>query len=377
MYNCRRQYPLKKFSCSLGDYMNKRKISGIVITAIILLSGCSGDKKVKIALMTKLESGSIIGVSEANAAKMFIEEKRVKNIEIVPFDDGWEPDKTVKAYEAVRRSGINIIVTSHTSSCAVAISNAVNRDKVLMFVTGSATDRLSDKDDYIIRNIQDVRFEQKNIAEYIKTLNISSLLLIRNIENPAYSEPSLRYFRDYYKSGKMIVLDVKLSKFDPEQLAGKVKNLKFDALYLLIGGYKTAAGSIAQLVNNIRPHIPIVYTPWIKTPAIIETAGDSINNSIFPSIYQQRSLNPGVDLHFRKYRDKFKSTPTFISLNVYSALQILQSAIDRGHKDPDSIKEYIKSVRTFRTDFGTMTFNRFGDTELPFYFITDIRQEFK
>jgi len=155
----------------------------IMFTTLFLCVYCSGEKKVKIAIMTKLESGSIVGVSEVNAARMFIEEKGIKNIELIPFDDTWEPDKTVKAYEAVKKSGIKIIITSHTSSCAMAISDMVNRDKILMFVTGAATDKLSDSDDYIIRNIQDVRQEQKIIADYIKSRNISSLLIIKDKEN--------------------------------------------------------------------------------------------------------------------------------------------------------------------------------------------------
>ncbi len=357
--------------------INKQSII-IILTAVILLSpGCSCGKKTKIALMTKLESGSVVGVSEVNSAKMFLEEKGVENIEIVPFDDAWEPEKTVKAYEEIKKSGINIIITSHTSSCAVAISEAVNRDRVLMLVTGATTDILSDKDDFILRNVHDVRQEQKLIAQYMKSRGFSSLLIVRDIENAAYTEPALHYFSRYYNGKKIKTIDINISQFNAEALEKRVRGVSFDGLYILIGGHKAAAGSVAQLIRTIRPFVPVIYTPWMKTPAIVETAGASICDSIFPSIYPERALHSNVDSYLRRYRERYKEPPTFISLNVYSAMQILKEAIDAGHNDPGSIKSFILREGTIQTDFGPVMFNRYGDTESPLYFITDIRQEFR
>lgn len=357
--------------------MNKKTVIITLIACLVFSPGCFCSNKVKIALMTKLQSGSVVGVSEVNAAKMLLEEKGVSNIEIVPFDDAWDPEKTVKAYEEIKREGIKVIITSHTSSCAVAISDAVNRDRILMLVTGSATDVLSERDDYILRNIHDVRQEQKLIADYMKSRGFSSLLVVRDLENAAYTEPALRYFREAFNGAKITTIDIKISRFSTDEIKKIARSLKFDALYLLIGGHKSAAGSIAQLIRTIRPGVPVLYTPWMKTPAIIETAGATIYGSVFPSIYPERAVNSSVDSYFRRYRERYGEPPTFISLNVYSAIQILKTAIDAGHSDPDSIKKYIIGKGTIETDFGPVTFNRFGDTESPLYFITDIRQEFR
>jgi branched-chain amino acid transport system substrate-binding protein len=317
------------------------------------------------------------GADEVNAAKMFMEEKGVSNIEIIPFDDAWNPEKTVKAYEEIKRNGINIIITSHTSSCAVAISEAVNRDRILMLVTGATTDALSDKDDYILRNVHDVRQEQRLIADYMKSQKFSSLLVVRDMENAAYTVPALHYFSESFHGGKIKTIDINISQFNTERLETGIRSFDFDALYILVGGHKAAAGSIAQLVRKIRPSAVVLYTPWMKTPAIIETAGASIYGSVFPSIYPERALNSGVDSYFRRYRERYNEPPTFISLNVYSAMQILKTAIDAGNDEPESIKKFIINSGTIQTDFGPVTFNRYGDTESPLSFITDLRQEFR
>jgi ABC-type branched-subunit amino acid transport system substrate-binding protein len=169
-----------------------------------------------------------VGVSEVNAAKMLLEEKGVSNIEIVPFGDAWDPEKTVKAYEEIKREGIKVIITSHPSSCAVAISDAVNRDRILMLVTGSATDVLSERDDYILRNMHDVRQEQKLIADYIKSRGFSSLLVVRDLVNAAYTEPALRYFREAFNGAINYNNRYKISRFCTDEIKKIARSLKFD-----------------------------------------------------------------------------------------------------------------------------------------------------
>jgi len=135
----------------------------LIVVPMALLCGCR--KKVPVAIMTKLESGSIVGSSEINASKLFLEDNNINDIEIVPLDDGWNPAKAVTAYKELNRRGIRLLITSHTSICAIALEKLINRDHVLSFVTGATTDTLTDKNDYIIRNIQDVESEQKSISD--------------------------------------------------------------------------------------------------------------------------------------------------------------------------------------------------------------------
>ena len=133
----------------------------------LLIISCNKGKKIKVAIMTKLEKASIVGTSEVNVAKVFVEDNNIEDIELLPFDDGWDEDKTIAAYNELKQQGIDFIITSHVSKCALAISERTNKDKKLTFVTGAATNELSGKDDLIIRVIQDVEQEQKSIAEYI------------------------------------------------------------------------------------------------------------------------------------------------------------------------------------------------------------------
>lgn len=341
-----------------------------------LFIGCVREEKVMVAVMTKLEAGSIVGSSEVNAAKMFLEDHGVGDVEIIPFDDAWHPEKTKEAYREVQKRGIRFLITSHVSTCALAIAEEINRDGVLTFVAGATTDLLSKKDDYILRSIQDVDEEQKSIAEYINRMPQKRLLIVRDTDNYGYTSPALQYLQNRLSKDRIAIVDVSMAKLDLTALEKRLKREDYDLLYLLIGGYQSTSGSIAQLAKKLRPNTKIIYTPWMKTPTLLETAGSSIKDSIIPSHYPPSTESPSIRNYMERYKKRFNYSPTFISLNVYAALQILTEAIHAGNRTPDKVKAYVIGKSIFKTDFGTITFDPYGDTRMNLYFIKDIPSEF-
>ncbi|HPO14140.1 MAG TPA: ABC transporter substrate-binding protein [Candidatus Hydrogenedentes bacterium] len=345
---------------------------------VVLPMGCKKtDSRLPIAIMTKLESGSIVGSSEFNAGKLFLEDQGITSIDLVPLNDDWKPDKTKEAYEEFKKKGLRILVTSHVSSCAVAIMDQINQDKVFAFVTGATTDALTGKDDYILRDIQDVQLEQKSIAEYVNALPGDKLVIIRDIVNNAYTEPAKKHFEHYLAKGSVRSCEISTDALDTNAVQTQLQREPFDVVYLLIGGYQSSAvGTLAQLVTQINPSAAIVLTPWVKSPVLLEAAGNAIKNCTLPSHYPPRGQNPAVDTYVDNYKKRFGYAPTFISLNVYTALEILYQAIQNNCTDPDSIKAYILKQKTFHTRFRTTTFDAFGDADIPLYFVTDIPKEF-
>lgn len=354
-----------------------KKFFILIIFSLLFLYGCGiRNNPITIAIMTKLEAGSIVGSSEINAIKLFLEEHPIHQIEIYPVDDGWNPEKAKLAFEEIRGKNISFLITSHISTCAIAIMDSINQQKVFTFVTGAATPRLSSLDDYIFRNIIDSRKEQKFIAEYMNNDHYNNLLIIRDTDNDAYTEPALQYFKEHFKQNISMEIPVSIDNLNIEDLNQKLKGVQFNAVYLLIGGYKSEAGTIAQLTRKISPEAPIMFTPWIKTPALLETAGEAIKNSVIPSHYPPRGGNPKVDSYIDRYKIKYGSAPTFISLNVYTAIGIFCDAIQAGCRTPDEVKQYVVNKQTFITEFGNIRFDKNGDMDAPLYFTTNVAQEF-
>ncbi|MCK9289778.1 MAG: ABC transporter substrate-binding protein [Candidatus Cloacimonadales bacterium] len=347
----------------------------IIILSIVLCT-CAKQEKIKIAIMTKLSSASIVGSSEINAGKLFIEKNNIKDLEIYAYDDQWEPNESIIQFNKMRSDGIDILITSHISGCVIALEEMINNEKVFCFVTGATTDEISGKDDFIFRNVQDVISEQKSMAEFTNK-HYNDLLVIRDTDNFAYTEPALKYFLKYQKLNSVHLIDISIANLNLDSLRQEIEVFDFDSLYLLIGGYQVNAGNIAQLVDNIKPKIPILYTAWMKSPTLLETAGQTIKQSIIASHYPPYGENKNIINYLNDYQNKFGELPTYISFNVYSALEIIYEAIRNGNKSPQEIKDFLLEKRVFSTQFGEIIFNNYGDIEASLYFINDILKEFK
>ncbi len=348
----------------------------VLFILVITTISCSKKEKVKIAIMTKLSSASIVGSSEVNAGKMFMERHNITDIDIYLYDDKWLPEESVKQFKKMREDGIDILITSHVSGCVIALEDMINTEGVFCFVTGATTDVISNKDDLIFRNIQDVISEQYRIADYINE-RYNNILIIRDLDNFAYTEPALKYFTKKYKSNNFHLIDINISNLDYEIIRQKIEKLSFDSLYLLIGGYQVNAGNIAQLVHTVKPNTPVIYTPWMKSPTLLETAGKSIDSSVIASHYPPYGESQEIIDYLSEYQNKFGELPTYISLNVYTALEIIYEAIKKENKTPQTIKNYILNKRKFNTRFGEIEFNEYGDIDSPLYFIDNILKEFK
>jgi len=351
----------------------------LIILIMVVAGGHCGKKDsapVSIAIMTKLEAGSIVGSSEINAARMLLEDKKITNIEIIPIDDGWDPQKVLPAYREVKQRDIRFLITSHVSTCAMLIRDSINHDRILTFSSGAATDALSGSDDYIFRNMASIEIEQKSIADYLNALSQSRILIIRDLDNFRYSEPALHYFMAAIRKPVRLI-EVSISDFEVSELEKKMRQEDFGILYLLVGGYKTICGSIVQLSTLINPDVVVMMTPWMKTPTFVESVGPAIHNVVMPSHYPPRKQNPAIDHYLQEYKRRYAYMPTFISLNVYTALQIMIEAIQHGHSTPETMKQYILQKKDFDTDFMRITIDQYGDCRQPLYFITDLEHEFE
>ncbi len=359
-----------------------RKLTGAILALALVgsLAACARPA-LRIALLTKLESGSLVGASEANAATLFLEErakagKRV-DIEVKPYDDGWVPEKALAAYERARSDGFEFFVTSHTSTCAIGLEPAMRRDGVLTMVTGSATTALSGKDDLILRNIPDLAYEQARIAEYVSKLPGTEVLVLRDLDNGAYTEPAFWSFSTSVDGKNLRLRDIRMSALDLEATRKVMLERPFDILYVLVGGYQASAGAFAQLALSINPAARIVFTPWLKTPALAASAGPALERSTLPSHYPAKGQDPRVDAYIARFEARFGYVPTFISLNVYAGLEILAAAWDSGARTPAEFKRWILERGVVPTSFGFSVFDRFGDSNTPLVMIEDPRREFE
>lgn len=356
----------------------KKIIVFIISFVMIFMTACKSEEKVKIGILTKLEAGSIIGTSEIDAAKLYLKEKNIKNIEIYAFDDAWEQEKVEKAYKEAREEGIDIIITSHTSTCGIELKKLTDQEKedVIVLVTGSTTNKLTGLDDNTIRLIQDVESEQRSLAKHISSFNYDNIILVRDIYNYEYGNPALKFFEENY-NGKFTLLDIDIKNVDMKKLEDTIKNTDHDAVYTLIGGNQTISGTIAQLAYQKNKNVKIYFTPWNNATTIVETAGEAIDSCVMSNHYPFRRDSEGVEKYLTDFDEEYGYAPTYNSLHVYKTMEILDEAIINGNKKPMEIKKYIIEKGKFETQFGETIVNENGDTDMDLYFIENFKDAFK
>lgn len=350
----------------------------LYISAILFLS-CSKD--IPVALMTKLESGSIVGSSEVIAVRRFRSKHPDSHIKIQEIDDSWDPAKTVSAFSNIQKRGIKFIITSHTSACAVAIAEEINSTETLTLIAGATTDTLSGQDDWILRIIPDVNIEQRAVARAIAPLKGTRLLLLRDLDNSPYTLPGSNYFMDEWIKGgedrSVQIEDIHADRLSLSDLKTLFQKKSYNILYIMIGGYRATAGNIAQLSYSYHPDATILFTPWMYNPDLVNSAGPALKNSYFATFFPKRSKAPAMDAYLSAIEEEFNFTPTLISLKVYEALCILHEAFLSGARKPRDVKQYILNSSPVRTDFGYIEFDAFGDSSSDFYLIDDIPGEFR
>lgn len=349
--------------------MRKTIFSLLIVSMLFWTGGCAKDPPLKVAVMTVLESGSIIGSSEIDALRLYLKENEVKNIEIIPFNDGWDPERVPEVYKEIREADIDIIITSHTSTCAVVLKELTDleKDDVLVFLTGSTTNLLTGIDDNNIRLIQDVEKEQRSIANKINEYRFKKLLIIRDVYNENYTEPALAFFKDHYK-GNFDVINFSIKDMDIEKIEKEIEGADFDAVYTLVGGNQSISGTMAQLAYIKNPKSKIFFTPWNNAPTVIETSGEALSNVIISNHYAVLK-DASVKEYIETFKTEFGYAPTYNSLHLYKTIDIIHQIQNSGIKSPKGIRDHIIKTKVFQTPFGEHVFDEFGDTEMELYFI--------
>lgn len=356
--------------------MKKSVFLFLLLLIILSTSSCRKEEPLKVAVMTVLESGSIIGSSEIDALRLYLKENDVKNIEIIPFNDGWDPLRVPAVYQEIREAGIDIIITSHTSTCAVVLKELTDleQDEVLVFITGSTTNLLTGIDDNNIRLVQDVSREQKSIADNINSYNFNNLLIVRDLYNINYTEPALRFFTEHYK-GQFEIIDFSIQDIKIHEIEKEMEKKDFDAVYTLIGGNQSVSGTMAQLGYIKNPEAKIFFTPWNNATTVVETSGEAIKNVEMANHYSIFS-DESVKGYMEAFKAEFGYLPTYNSLHLYKTIDIIHQVNEMGIKNPSDIKAYIIETKVFETPFGRHVFDEYGDTEMDLHFIQNAKEAF-
>lgn len=203
------------------------------------------------------------------------------------------------------------------------------------------------------------------------------LLVLQDTSNLAWTDPAFAVFSGALgAAGRWTIVQHKLrvAEFQPAELS-ELLAAPFDALYILAGTFMPPIGSLAQLFHRYHPQAPILLTPWARSPAVLEQAGDAIDRVILIGHYGSRQDDPAVNDYLRRFYTRFGYTPQGMTLGTRQALELLDQAFAQGYDTPEAVKRYLLSTPVHQTSLGPIAFDRYGDVTAGFHTLTDLRRE--
>lgn len=332
---------------------------------------------VLVASIAQVTSRGLVGSAETNAGELFLEEHPHSRIQILEVYEYCKPEETKLLIQQAMAQGVRFFITTHPSKCAVPSMGLFADARALTINTASTSPALTGKDDFLLRIIPDTVQEQRAIARYVNRMPGHRILVLQDTGNPPYTDPAFATFAaelDALGQWRIVHHKLLVAEFRPDDYR-EIMAQPFDALYILAGTFQIAIANIAQLFHYLHPETPILLTPWARSPEILETAGDAIDQLILPSQYVSRHQDPALEALFGKFRARFGYEAHVQIVGVSQALELLDDAFAKGYDTPERVKEYLLSGATHQTSLGPITFDRYGDVHGDFHFLQQLRQE--
>jgi branched-chain amino acid transport system substrate-binding protein len=315
--------------------------------------------------------GGAMDPSDLNSVQLFLEEQGTSPIRLKTMFNSADPRQGPDDVRALLDQGVRFFINTQTSSHAVPSLELFSDDRALTINVSATSTALSNRDDYFLRIIPDLVQEQRAIAAQINQLGGERILVLRDSHNASYSAPALEEFLralEVERPWQVTVRDFSSDAFDPKRKQALVEQ-PFDLLYILGGDFLPTMGNLAQLFHQANPAAPIMLTPWARSPALLENAGDAHRQILIASPYPDRRKNRAMEHYLNRHKQRFGYEPYGMSIGSRQAIELLDQAFRRGHRTPAAVRRYLLNHQPHRTSLGVIRFTPSGDVEGQYHFL--------
>jgi branched-chain amino acid transport system substrate-binding protein len=368
----------RKPTAGLASALRSRRVQGFVLAVLVGGTGLGAllwqrlqTVAVAVGVDRPLVYGAAIDPSDLNTAQLYLEESAGSPIRLETMFNSADPSQGPADVQALLDQGVRFFITTQTSSHAVPSLGLFADGRALAINVSATSEELSNRDDYFLRIIPDLLQEQRAIAARINQLEGKRLLVMRDSRNFRYTEPALKHFLQALQAERRwetTVRSFRTDSFDPRQESAIVSQ-PFDVLYILGGDFLPTIGNLAQQFHQFNPSAPILLTPWARSPALLQNAGDARERILIASPYPDRRTDPAVHQFLRRHEQRFGYEPYAMGIGTRQAVELLDQAFRRGHRTPAAVRAYLLNQQPHPTSVGLVRFTPSGDVQATFHFL--------
>lgn len=283
-----------------------------------------------IANKSKMWEGAVLAQEKINDAGLL-----PVHMELVKYDDGGTSISGMRtAYQIASDKEICAVIGHGYSDISLPCSLIYQYYGIITFNFISTIHTITERNNPLLFSNMP---NDSNFGEEIAKLcekNGYKNVIIYYLENTSGTSLSNAFEINCNKRGISVVsrdsYDITTSDLEFDRMARRWKNnFMFDAIFL--AGRMPLIHKIISTVRENGISCPIVGSDPFDDPILTSILGDSENGKIFAiSNYDVESEHPRFKEFYSSFKEKFGTEPDQEALQVYDALMVLSSAIEKA-----------------------------------------------
>lgn len=342
----------------------------LLIVLIAVMSGCEGKKPVRIGFAGSFSIRfSDMGAEGRNGVLLATEQINKSGglhgrpVELIVKDDRHDAEMAVRVDKELIAEGVVAIIGHMTSTMSMAAYPLINKEKIVMISPTASTDELTGIDDYFFRITSSSKTDSDQLARYaFKVMGLRKIRGVYDLSNQAYTEGYYRNFKTEFESmgGKLAPETTFISENEVSYFKMAQNLLDGDGVFIIAGTVDTAM--ICQQIRKLNPEIPILSSGWAKKPYILHHGGRSVEDVIFPQVFNEQSTHKNYARFKQQFSKRFGKKPNFVAAYSYEAAQLLFAALSET-RDAARLKDNILRQQIFSGLQGDIRIDKYGDRQ--------------
>ncbi len=358
-----------------GNETMRIRFGLLILASTILLAGLAGcgenKEPIKIGFVGALTGRlSDLGMSGLSAVTLAVDEVNNKGgvngrpVKLIVKDDQQDLDVAVKVDRELIDEGVVAIIGHITSAPTVAAVPLMNREKMLMISPSASTNKLTGRDDYLLRITAPSRTQGDHIAGCLyREMGMKNVSAAYDLSNRAFAEGLYRIFKSEFEDMGGAVVHTETFSSGREvpylKIAGNMLQSAPEALLIIAGALDTAM--ICQQLKKLGSTRPIVSSGWAGTSDLLQKGGRAVEGMII-SQPVDNDCREKEYLEFKQQLNKrFGIYPDFAAIYSYEAAQILFHALAETD-DETELKDIILKKGVFDGLQKDIRMDAYGDT---------------
>ena len=347
----------------------------------LLFTGCNDKKNEEIkigfvaglsgkysALGTSIRDGFILAFDEINHTI------NGKKIQIIQKDDKQDKTEAKKIINNFIKNNIKLVIGNATSSMTGITFPIINKhkDMILLSATASSSDFTAIDDNFLRIQVEHSKKRYEDLLKYITKNGYKNIFFIYDSKNLKYAKGYTDIFQNMFISngGNKFVGEADLNN-SYENIIKKLKSIEHDLI--LVVGNSVDSSNIIQYIRVNKINSKILASGWAKTMDFISNGGKAVEGVLFSTGYDDNSKDKKFIDFVKKFKLKYKKTPSVFAAQGYELAQILIKNL-KISSDISTLKQQILKIKKYNGLQGDIIFDKYGDVFRE-YFIMEIKNK--